>query len=325
MNFIVYISLLLYISSFSACAQVSRTYNQNQLGLQYGASLKAAIEFGNKAPLLRLGVTSGVSRQILNFLYPAYNIEIQLYNGGLGSRSRTPVQKKLISFDLINAFMLTLGSQNMIKKTGAESVNNWNVPLYCFADFSYPSLLNPYKYSLSFGTNIILPITDKAKSKQRIGIINIHIGRFQFSYYNDGGLLIPDLYLGDAEDRFYTGGGVFSYHLPASNAIDLIELSFHKFSGYSKHSFQLADELEFAFVNYKDPSQEYYNKGYFGLNIASTTKGIGLNYRLNNGYSSDFQHKIHYQGNYSYHFSPYPVRHTLSTNYYKAFNSYSEQ
>jgi hypothetical protein len=165
------------------------------------------------------------------------------------------------------------------------------------------------------GTNFIFT-SDRNKKFQRTGFLNFHFNRFQISYSNDGGVPLSDIYLGDRKDRYYTGSALLSYHGKPFTAVNLIELSYHKFTGYTQNSFEASNQFDFAFVNYKKKEQRFYNKSMFTLNLANPVKGYGLNVKLYNKTKWDVQHLIHWSIFNSYHIVPYKEHLSISGTYY---------
>ena len=222
-----------------------------------------------------------------------------------------------LTFDFISAFTLTAGFTNHFSTDLIDPLKEgeYNVPLYYFGDFTFPALQNPYRYSFSVGTNIIFT-TDRNKTAQRVGFFNVHLNHVQISYYNDGGTPFDDSYLGDGKDRYYTGGALFSYHGKPYTAINLIELSFHKFTGYTKNAFEVSNKLDLAYVNYKNKEEKYYNKSMWTLNISNPAKGFGINIHRYNYTKWDVQHLIHFSIFNSYHLVPYDDYFSVSGIYY---------
>ncbi|MDB5022867.1 MAG: Toxin 23 [Mucilaginibacter sp.] len=303
-------------------AQVRYTADPGQAPFQIGASARLTVGFEFREhriapPVYRLAVNGGVMYTIASVVSPSYNLEIQIYNGGLGSRAYGKLRHQT-TVDFINAFTLTGGTDYLLKQDRVELIPGNRVPLYYFADFVYPALINPYHFSASFGTNLVFS-TDHGKSVQRIGFINLHQGRFQFSYYNDGGYGMNELQLGDHYDRYYTGGGILSYSLnPQNHYINLIELGFHKFSGFTENAFNLSNLAGLSFVNYKDSTQQYYNKGCYSLHLANLNTGFGLTLKRENDYANDFQSLIHYVIYDAYHQMPYPASYSINADFSSA-------
>jgi hypothetical protein len=288
-------------------------------GLQYGFSVKAQVEFSTvkqtQRPHLRLALAGGVGSSFIdNNIYPTLNTELLLYNGGLGS-SKPGYKKPALTIDFITALTLTTGVKDFLQQSRQQLFLNRNVPLYYFADFGLPSLQNPFAYSFSIGTNYVFT-NDRNKKKQRTGFVNFHLNRFQISYGNDGGVPLADIYLGDRKDRYYTGSVLLSYHGKPHTAINLVELSYHKFTGYTQNSFEASNQFDFAYVNYKKQEQRFYNKSMITLNVANPVKGYGINTKLYNKTNWDVQHLIHWSIFNSYHIVPYKEHVSVSATYY---------
>ena len=325
-----YISLLFLFSTGyhnSAIAQSKREYSNNELSFQYGFSIKGSVEFSlnklTQTPVFRLCTNFGMGSNLLvRSLYFSINGELQLYNGGFGSKKRAGNKKPGFTLDLINAFTLTTGVNNYLTSDSLNAIvnTNRNIPLYYFSNFTYPALQNPYDYSISAGTNFIVS-TDKYKTSQRVGFLNLHINRLQASYYNDGGTPFDETYLGDSKDRFYTGGALISYQDNSDKGINLIELGFKKFTGYTKNAFEVSNKMDLAFVNYNNPEQKYYNKSVWSLTVSNPEKGIGININRYNYTNWDIQHLIHFSIFNSYHLVPYDDYFSVSGIYYHDYTN----
>ncbi|MEO7489716.1 MAG: hypothetical protein ABIU77_21545, partial [Ferruginibacter sp.] len=201
-----YISLLCALCACwcqSVVAQSRRLYSNNELSFQYGFSVKGLVElsFSKIQPtVFRLCADFGFGSNLLaRSLYFSFNEEVQLYNGGFGSRRRTDNKKPSFTVDFINAFTLTTGLNNYFNRDSLPQVIKRNIPLYYFSNSTVPALQNPYNYSVSAGTNLILS-TDKLRMSQRVGFLNAHANKVQVSYYNDGGTPFDEAYLGDSKD-----------------------------------------------------------------------------------------------------------------------------
>lgn len=287
---------------------------------QYGFSLKATIEFAFHAQVkprgwFRISGNAGIgSSFITSSFHPAFNLEMQLYNGGLGSDN----QKNFFNnttLDVIAAITLTGGWNNQTKIAKYPAFPETNVPLYYFGDFVLPALRNPYQYSLSLGTNFIFS-TDRNKTSQRVGFFNAHAKFLQVSYFNDGGVPMYQTNLGDRRDRYYTTGLVISAHAKRNTAVDLVELSYYKFTGYTRNAFELSNKMYLGYMNYRKTEQKYYNKSLLTLTLANTTRSGGVSIKAYNHLWLDFQHKVHWGLFNSYHLVPYPSFISISGNYY---------
>lgn len=324
--------LMLSLVSRVAFAQYQTEHFSNEFSLQYGVSLKGLLEFGFKrghnpdyphppTVIYRITANAGIGSNFLDsWLYPTFNGELQLYNGGIGSRTRRDAHRQC-TLDFIAAFTFTAGWKNYFtaQNDPGNPLKHRNVPLYYFADFGYPALQNPYRYSASIGTNVVLS-TNKKRAPQRIGFVGFHASRWQISSYNDGGQPFRFLQIGDRADRYYTGGGVLSYHGDTYTQVNLIELSYHKFTGYTKNAFELSNELQLPYVNYRDKEQKYFNKSLWTLNIANLVRGVGVNLRAYNFIHYDIQHLLHWGLFNSYHLVPYKPHWSINGVYYYTAN-----
>ena len=91
--FLISLSCLVIQCSSDAVAQSKRIYSNSQLSFQYGFSVKGLVEFSftrkSQKPVFRLCSDFGIGSNVLaRSLYFSINTELQLYNGGLGSRRR---------------------------------------------------------------------------------------------------------------------------------------------------------------------------------------------------------------------------------------------
>lgn len=308
-QWIYYLIVLFFGIKPTICSsQVITSSEINQNRFQYGFTIKATYEFAFSRQKMQSGfrfaTDIGVASDYLaEWLHPSFNLELKLYNSGLGARNREGL-KRFVTFDAIGAFTVTGGVENNFRP---EKFDDWNkkiVPLMYFADFAQPALQNPYRHSISIGTNIVY-CSDFKRRFQRIGFFNATINRFfQFSYYNDGGPGMSQLGLGDAKDRYYTGGGVVSLIYPEKNLVNRLEASYHKFTGYTLNAFEAANKLSMAFMDYKDQEQFFFNKSLLSVS-AFGFNGKSIKYSNYNSLTLDGQHYIHWKTNASYHMVPY--------------------
>jgi hypothetical protein len=277
---------------------------------QRGISLKLTADIQRGAVHPRLGIDAGISSpRILGFIVPALNLEYQLYYGGLGTRSGWGSAKNNLTGELVVSGTLTGGWRD---GTGYDQ------PLYYFTDLVQPALQNPFSYSLSAGTNLVFPMDGHKAGLQRVGFYDVHIGRFQLAYYNDGGGM-PVPLLADGKDRYYTGGGFINVSLPNNDVLSQFTASYHKFSGYYKETFEDTNEMNLSFVNYHDETQQYYNKSFWNLSVFNARTGLSGFFRVNNPYNrGDFQNTIHYVMNDGYHQVPYPQYYSFGLSYFNA-------
>lgn len=280
------------------CAQ-----NRELNTFQYGVALKATIDFNGvsnygKYSNFNLALVAGIGAHPFKsrFLYPSIHTGILLYNrGDLISRYDESFFGST-TIDFIANLTLSGGffyhSQNFDKRY---------VPLYHFSDFTPNPLLNPFQHSFTLGTNFIYSPKNRSEQPQRVGMFNIMLDRhFQFSMYNDGSFFKKYLGLADGLDRYYTGGGMLAYHLDNTTDFNLIEFSFHKFTGHEKYAFEVGNQLQLDFIPFKNKETYYYSKNRLRLSISNTSKNFGIHLTSHNT-DKDFQDGIHFKGNFTYH------------------------
>jgi hypothetical protein len=284
------------------------------LNLQAGYALKLMLELG-KSTVFHAAISGGVASNFLTpEIYPSLHSELQVYTGGLGTRK--PLHHEpWFTVDFMMAMTVTAGiTSNQLRATNEVELRQRNIPLYYFSNLSAPPLINPFNSSVSLGSNLIWSTGDR--ERQRVGFINIHpVERFQISYLNDGGPPIDMLKTGDQEDRYYTGGVVFSYHGPRFTLANRVELGYHKFTGYTKNSYQVAKRLNHAYVNYMDTTQIYLNRSVWSLTVAHAQQ-VGITARVYNKPGIDLQHFIHWKGYSPYHLVPHRPGVSFSGQFY---------
>jgi len=288
---------------------------------EWGASLKVAVSISNASPVIRIGSSVGIGILALNNdVFPSAHLEWDVYLNGLGTRSGSPHHKNQLTTDVFLAATLT-GRLGGGKYTDNYYKNPaWNQPLYCWSDFAQPPLQNPFWNSLSVGSVWALSF-DKQKRLahggiQRIGFLNGHADQFDLSYTNDGGGLISQSRLGDHRDRMYTGCGHLSFHPKTMDGINSYELSFHRYTGYSRQAFELSCDMHLGFVDYHDSVQQYYSRSEFCLRVGSTTQGWAGTVRwINPRNRREVQNLIHYIGDFSQHQILYPTGFALGADF----------
>ncbi|MDQ7948281.1 MAG: hypothetical protein REI78_13470 [Pedobacter sp.] len=322
------IGLLLVLtvhSTASAQLDIDPTSNYNRF--QYGAGVKFVVELAtkDKTPFnFRVAATAGVASDfIASWTHPSLNVECQLYSGGMGSRNNA-IQGKpdRLTFDFITALTMTVGTRNRFTPTSSNYLERHFVPLSYFSNTITPALQNPFGSSLSLGTNIVWS-SDPKRERQRVGFLGFNFFRtIQFTYYNDGGLLMPDIGLGDAKDRYFTGGGTLAYTGKLNAAISSVSLSYYKFTGYTLNSFEGANKMNLAYMDYKDEDQFFFNKSLYNLSFTSFKYGTEVNLRYYNSLKWDAQHGIHWLDDAAFHLVPYDSFPAIAVSYIGAYNKY---
>ncbi|WP_298761659.1 hypothetical protein [uncultured Psychroserpens sp.] len=262
----------------------------------YGIGTKLTIELLHKnRPDFKLSITGGVGYNAsINDNYgitPSIHGGILLFNKGMVGANQSKKWYKIQAHTFLNTtatFQLDKLDFNPLERP---------VPLYHFAEFTANPLQNPFKSSISYGMNLIL-VQDNIL--QRTGFFNLNIaGRFQISYYNDGGPVLG--WAGDNRDRYYTGGLVLSYHGYINDVLNLIELSYHKYTGYQEYAFDVGEHLQIDFINYYDTTQFTYNQQRWRLNFSNLDNGFGGSISWYNKNRIDLQDFLHFTTNVPYH------------------------
>lgn len=266
---------------------------------QIGGALNLTFEI-QKFTNYRLSLTGGIGKKIdqVEFLYPTFHTELQIYQGGMGS-SLSSLKRQQLNVDWIISFMVVGG----IREVNYDDAHRRFNPINFFTDDSSSPLQNPYFNSIALGTNFIRS-SDSFKRNQYLGIFNLNIERsLQFTYYNDG-TPFHWIGLGDGFDRYYTGGGFFAVYLDNDKEVDLIQLSYNKFTGYQPYAFEVANDMQIDFLPYKDPESFYYNQSRWRGKIGSLKNGFALSISVYDYQKWDNQDFIHYLIDNSYHPDP---------------------
>ena len=278
-------------------ADSQNNYSVNTNDFTFGFGVNLNVEFSYKyRPDFKLGITGGLGYNALfdnNYgVTPAIHAGLLFFNGRSIGANQSFKKYTIQSHAFLNSTLVFQVDQLDFNPLARP------VPLYHFAEFTANPLQNPYKSSIGYGMNLIL--VDKWRKLQRTGFLNFNVaGRFQLSYYNDGGPVTG--WAGDNRDRYYTGGIVLSYHGDLDDAINLIELSYHKYTGYQKYAFDVAEHLQIDFINYGDTEQFKYNQQRWRLNVSNLDKGFGGSLSLYNVNALDLQDFLHFTTNVPYH------------------------
>lgn len=266
--------------------------------IQYGVSMKAQIILHdntmkgrkNYIPTLRLAMAAGIG-VLLNAdairckILPAYHVELLTYYNGIGSNR---VSKGNI--DIISSLTTTLGTTNAFNTLSNENVIRKQPPLYFFSNQAPPPLINPFNYAFTLGFEYIIPTT-KYKFSQRLGYVGFKIRDAQLGYFNDGGKGMR--LLGDRKDRNYTGGLIIAYGFNQKNMLNNLELTYLKYTGYNKNTFEVLSNLSFGYTDYQDKDQEDFNRSKWSITARGWQQQAQVNLDFNNITKLDLQHIIH--------------------------------
>lgn len=266
--------------------------------LQYGVSMKAQLILHdnlskgrkNYIPTLRLAMDAGIGI-MLNLdairckMFPTYHVEVLSYFNGIGSSRKTRG-----NIDIISSLHSTLGTTNRLHETPSENILSKQNPLYFFSNNAPPPLVNPFNYSVTLGFQYVIP-TSKYKFSQRLGYVGFKLSDFQIGYFNDGGKGMR--LIGDRKDRNYTGGLLLAYGFKKYTLLNNIELSYLKYTGYNKNTFEVLSNMSFGYNDYQDKDQEDFNRSKWSITASGYKQQVQVNLDFNNITKIDLQHLIH--------------------------------
>lgn len=225
---------------------------ENQLKSALG--LGASLDLGTKSNgSLRVYVTVAALKNIFNAgsfntLIGAQSI-VEIYRGGLGT-SVLDTEKSKFVFEIRNSVMLLTGwddNQRISGKPGFVNVVSNKSPLF-----------DPLDYSISLGTTFVNGLNHDRN--QQIGTLSLSAREGRFSYYNDG----PPFNwfaLGDKYDRYWSGGGSFSFHYTDnSNLLTDFTIRFDNYTGYQTNLYETVDLLKLDNIAYKQKKQQFFNQ-----------------------------------------------------------------
>jgi hypothetical protein len=223
---------------------------------------------------------------------------------------------------LQDSIYLTEGSKPQFKKVQVDWINSLSAsygliggndyrtvwrPIYPMAATIPTAIKNDDYATINIGTNFI--INNNGRSQQT-GFAGIGYDRVYISYYNDG----PPFHwflLGDGKDRWWTGGG---YVMLGSETMghsswpdrvgNLYYAGFDKFTGYSLKSFEIANKLFLKYVPYAAGHEKVLNQSRIYVMFKSRNQYSAF-WSLNDFPKTDFQNKIHDQGNMAKHLGYY--------------------
>lgn len=299
MRYTLYIVIVILVLGTSE----ANTQTENTLDdLRLGAGVSLVGEYQVKHGLkFRISATAGIAQYvpIANHdfgVLPAAHIGVLFYNKGmLGSNLNTNYYRTAF-FDFFANATLTAGYHNEIV---IDRIEKRFVPLHHFSDFTANPLQNTFDYSVSLGSNWLMN-PDKNRASQTIGFFNLNVaGYVQLAYYNDGGPILS--FLGDKEDRYYTGGMLLSVHLDKYYHVNALELSFHKFTGWQQYAVDAADKLQLDHIPYKNGDAFGFNQQQWTARMRSFRQGYNAYVTVYDINAIDIQDFIHDSTDFPYH------------------------
>ncbi|MFZ1496617.1 MAG: hypothetical protein WAS72_06135 [Saprospiraceae bacterium] len=301
---------------------VQTLFAQNEKVLDVGAAINLRIDIGgSQSTNYTISVVGSLSKNVKLYLIHddglnklrlgalvSAHFGLNLYRGGLGN-SKVPSLINDHQLDIFNTFGLALG-QGYGARSFDHDTGFRQRPLVTWKYLNAQSLNNPFNYSINAASTFIwnTKIGNKAEGinekyrAQQIGYIGLTFDDFQMGYYNDGPPFDDWFGLGDAFDRYWTGGGFLEYNLGGiyigspENFFTIVPkrigIYFDKFTGYEKDVYEVANVLLLRNVVYKNPKNSSFNRGIIGAKLA-WENDVSLNIAYIDRYNLDVQNYIH--------------------------------
>ena len=264
----------------------SSTGSAQSLKFQHGVSF--SLYFGNELKYL-LSYNPNISYPIGNenqAVIPMLDLKAALYNNNLGSSVLKSFRNR---FHLNIAFSPTI-SYSFGK---ADKYNLGYIPIFSntFTGTTNTDYNNNiglsvgYVWQNNFGGGI-----KTRKTFQRLSNLFVSTKYVFLNYYNDGGPV--NNWLGDKEDRYWTGGGSIGTKFLHKNEIQYLMITFDKYTGFNKNAFEASGLLYSDNVNYKDMEETVYNSGKYSIKYLNPSLNFGATINHWNT-PFDFQDFIH--------------------------------
>lgn len=207
----------------------------------------------------------------LQFL-PAYQVSVNTYFRGIG----TGYGSRQTMVDLHSSISVTAYSNDVrLGKT-------WIEPTLHYLDKSYikNASVIPLKSasSLTFSTNYVLNLQER---NQLYGCMLGQLGRLRIQHYNDGGIIMTPLKLGDGRDRWWTGGGFIEYGSAAANGDPVpnrIRLEFDRFTWSNDEGYRSATRSGLSEIPVPEDriDDALLNTGKYSITLSSDQSQIGI-------------------------------------------------
>ncbi len=246
-NIIILISLIQSL----LCGQELKFQHGVAFSIYFGNEFKYLLAYN---PNIYFPIKTGTSQAIL----PMLDLKVSLYNNNLGSSVLSSFRNKMH----IN---IALSPTLLYSFEKASQSNPGYVPI--FSNTFIAQTNSPYNYNFGFSAIYISQLGfGKVKNyskNQRLSNLIFSFRNIYFNYYNDGGPI--NKWIGDKEDRFWTGGMMLGYKFLSGGQQNHVSISFDKYTGFVKHAFEAAGLLHTKNVLYADPVETSYNSGKYSL------------------------------------------------------------
>ncbi len=294
MKNLILLSLFIFLQSFLFAQQI-----RHSLGISLSISISSLKKNAGASISLSYGIFRVPGKKEAFKVLPAYQLSINGYLNGIASR----YDSNEFFIDFHNSILLTAFSDKFKFRTIDIQ------PEFHYLEHSYPKSINsiPLKSStsLTVSSNYIFNFRNR---RQLYGSIMGQIGKFRIQHYNDGGIIMGNLKIGDDHDRWWTGGTFIEYgtDIQFDSIAKLqsfprkIRFSFHRFTWNNQKEFEIAsrDSLEFIPVTPANQEQAKYNFGKYALTLFWNQ--FAVDFEANNKFK-DLQDILHEKGKSAKH------------------------
>ncbi len=289
------LSVFLFLFGFLPSIISAQVKLSMELRFGLGFNLYAAMPFkvNQRFPGVKVFGSLMLVGDVARMWRTNYGATLTLYTRTLGN-DLNPL-KTDVQIDFINTLVLGFVSRDTLDYMKYLRTMN-NAPYY--------NLRHNNKNALFVGTNFVL---NNHGRKQAVGSITITARDYSLNYYNDGGIPIDVVGIGDGFDRWWTGGFMFTKHTHERDLVGKMhsynrwEGSFDQFTGYAPLVYELSNILginipEYDMTHSKDSSYmaitpASYNAATYNIKYYATE-----NYGFDLGVIGSLTSKNHYFG-----------------------------
>ncbi len=259
------------------CVALFAQQLDHSIGLKFNIYFSAIPKTTGASISLTYGIFRLPKESSFVNLISAYQVSVNGYLNGIGTRYKA----NEIQIDIHNSVLLAAFTRKL--KVGSIDI----MPEFHFLDHSYPRNFNviPLQSSASFAvsSNFLINLSGR---NQLYGSLLGQVGKFRLQHYNDGGIIMGNLKIGDDKDRWWTGGTFMEFgsdipfdSLPIPQYIPRkIRVSFHKFTWDNQDAFEAANKagLETIPISTNRLTDAQYNSGTYAFTVYWNQFSIGL-------------------------------------------------
>jgi hypothetical protein len=231
------LSVLLFLLGLLPPIATSQVKLSMELRFGLGFNLYGAVPFkiNQRFPGVKVFGSFILVGDVKKMLRTNYGMTLSIYTKTLGN-DLNPLHGD-VQIDFVNTLVVGLVSKETVPYAKYLRTFN-NAPYY--------NLRHNNKYAVFVGTNFIL---NNHGRNQAVGSITITTKNVSINYYNDGGIPVDLVGLGDGFDRWWTGGLMVTNHTYRKDMDGIyhpynrVEASFDQFTGYAPLVYELSNIL----------------------------------------------------------------------------------